>query len=168
MTQAYNLAILANAVDSSGKLNVATNSTGVLPVANGGTGSSSPSLVAGTGISITGSFPNQTVTSTVTGGVTSLNGQTGAITNTDLNAIGSYTVGRPQNTSGYARNTTLAGSSLYSIGIGNMMYNGDWYNWQTGSSDVGQVLVNTGTWRAMNTLVSGGGNGFAGLWVRIS
>lgn len=41
MTQAYNLAILANAVDSSGKLNVGTNATGTLPVANGGSGQSS-------------------------------------------------------------------------------------------------------------------------------
>jgi hypothetical protein len=38
MTQAYNLAILANAVDTSGRLNVGTNATGTLPVANGGTG----------------------------------------------------------------------------------------------------------------------------------
>jgi len=35
-----------------------------LPVANGGSGSSSPSLVAGSGISIGGSWPNQTVTNT--------------------------------------------------------------------------------------------------------
>lgn len=40
MTQAYNLAILANAVDTSGRLNVGTNATGTLPVANGGTGAS--------------------------------------------------------------------------------------------------------------------------------
>lgn len=35
-----------------------------LPVASGGTGTATPSLVAGTGISITGTWPNQTVTST--------------------------------------------------------------------------------------------------------
>lgn len=40
MTQAYNLAILANAVDTSGRLNVGTNATGTLPVANGGTSAS--------------------------------------------------------------------------------------------------------------------------------
>lgn len=71
MTQAYNLAILANAVNTSGQLNVGTNATGTLPVANGGTGSSSPSLVAGSGISITGSFPNQTIA--VSGGTPNLN-----------------------------------------------------------------------------------------------
>lgn len=34
---------------------------GVLPVAGGGTGTASPSLVAGTGVTITGSWPNQTI-----------------------------------------------------------------------------------------------------------
>jgi hypothetical protein len=33
----------------------------ILPVAEGGTGTSTPSLIAGSNISITGSFPNQTV-----------------------------------------------------------------------------------------------------------
>jgi hypothetical protein len=32
-----------------------------LPVANGGTGTASPAIVAGTGISVSGSFPNQTI-----------------------------------------------------------------------------------------------------------
>lgn len=33
----------------------------ILPIANGGTGTATPSLVAGTNVTITGSFPNQTV-----------------------------------------------------------------------------------------------------------
>jgi hypothetical protein len=37
---------------------------GTLPVANGGTGTTTPSLVAGTNITVTGSWPNQTITST--------------------------------------------------------------------------------------------------------
>jgi len=40
----------------------AANVTGIVAVANGGTGTATPSLVNGTGISITGSFPNQTIT----------------------------------------------------------------------------------------------------------
>ena len=39
----------------------AANVTGIVAVANGGTGTSTPSLVAGTNITITGSFPNQTI-----------------------------------------------------------------------------------------------------------
>lgn len=38
---------------------------GVVPIGNGGTGTSSPSgLIAGSGVTVTGSFPNQTVTAT--------------------------------------------------------------------------------------------------------
>ena len=45
---------------------------GTLAVASGGTGTSSPSLVAGTNVSITGTWPNQTVNSTASGSVTSV------------------------------------------------------------------------------------------------
>ena len=41
-------------------------------IAYGGTGTSSPALVAGSGINITGSWPNQTIASNVTGTVTSV------------------------------------------------------------------------------------------------
>ena len=39
----------------------ASNVTGIVAVANGGTGTATPSLVAGTNITISGSFPNQTI-----------------------------------------------------------------------------------------------------------
>ena len=41
---------------------------GILPVVNGGTGTSTPALVAGTNISITGTWPNQTITGPVSTG----------------------------------------------------------------------------------------------------
>lgn len=44
-------------------ISLTTGVTGILPVANGGTGTASPSLVAGTNISITGTWPNQTINS---------------------------------------------------------------------------------------------------------
>jgi hypothetical protein len=43
---------------------------GTLAVANGGTGTASPAVVAGTGITVSGSFPNQTVNATITSGTT--------------------------------------------------------------------------------------------------
>jgi hypothetical protein len=46
----------------------AANVTGVVAVANGGTGTSTPSLVEGTNITITGTWPNQTIASTGGGG----------------------------------------------------------------------------------------------------
>ena len=48
----------------------AANVTGIVAVANGGTGTATPSLVAGTNVTITGTFPNQTINSSG-GGVTS-------------------------------------------------------------------------------------------------
>jgi hypothetical protein len=51
-------------IASSGGTNPNITFTGLLPIANGGTATATPSLVAGTGISVTGSFPNQTVTNT--------------------------------------------------------------------------------------------------------
>ena len=49
----------------------AANVTGIVAVANGGTGTATPSLVAGTNITISGTFPNQTINSTGGGGGTS-------------------------------------------------------------------------------------------------
>jgi len=59
---------LTPATATSGAVTVA----GTLAVANGGTGTSTPSIVAGTAISVTGSWPNQTIASTGTGAAGSL------------------------------------------------------------------------------------------------
>jgi hypothetical protein len=42
--------------------------TGILPVVSGGTGTASPGLIAGSGITVSGSWPNQTINSTAGGG----------------------------------------------------------------------------------------------------
>ena len=47
---------------------LSSNLSGIVPVAKGGTGTATPSLVAGTNITITGSFPNQTITAAGGGG----------------------------------------------------------------------------------------------------
>jgi hypothetical protein len=60
----------------------ASNVTGIVAVANGGTGTATPSLVAGTNITITGTFPNQTIAASGGGGSSTLvfNNQTAAYT----------------------------------------------------------------------------------------
>jgi hypothetical protein len=49
---------------SPGLVNLQTGVTGILPVANGGTGTATPSLTAGPNITITGTWPNLTISST--------------------------------------------------------------------------------------------------------
>lgn len=150
-------------------LPLTTGVTGTLPVANGGTGTTTPSLVGGTNITISGSWPNQTVTA-AGGGVTSLNGQTGAITNTDLYAIGSYVTGRPQNATNYVVNSTIAGSSLYSAPPGNRWNNSTsaWVN-PSGNAPGYENLINTGTWRCTSAAVGfSATQNYSGVWVRIS
>lgn len=52
--------------------------TGTLAIANGGSGTTTPSIIAGTRISVAGSWPNQTISSTVTSQV-DINGSSGKI-----------------------------------------------------------------------------------------
>ena len=110
-------------------------------------------------------------TNAVSGGVSSLNGQTGAITDTNLYAIGSYVVGRPANQTQYAANSTIAGSSLYGTDTCTFRFisGGVWKNNVSGADVSSPALINTGTWRAMSVAGAIDGNyGFPGLWVRIS
>jgi hypothetical protein len=51
--------------------------TGIIPVANGGSGTATPSLVAGTNVTITGSWPNQTIAASGGGGGGSPGGANG-------------------------------------------------------------------------------------------
>lgn len=62
---------------SWGKIGLTTHVSGILPIANGGTGTATPALVAGTNISITGSWPNQTINATGSGTIQSQQSITG-------------------------------------------------------------------------------------------
>jgi hypothetical protein len=107
-------------------------------------------------------------TAAVAGGVTSLNGATGAITNDTFNAIGSYTVGGVVNTTAYTPGTTLAGGSLQQNNASGRGPFTDMQSNDPARSNQGQ----TGTWRAMarsqGVTTKGVTNGPANLWVRIS
>jgi hypothetical protein len=61
--------------------------SGVLPVANGGTGTTTPALVAGTNVTISGTWPNQTINSSNPGGtVTSVAALTLGTSGTDVSS----------------------------------------------------------------------------------
>jgi hypothetical protein len=88
-------------------------STGTVAVAQGGTGTTTPALVAGTNVTITGTWPNQTINSSNTGGtVTSVSG-TGTVNGLTLTGTvttsGNLTLGGTL--SGIA-NSALTNSSI--------------------------------------------------------
>lgn len=57
-----------NTGDQTNITGTADNVTGIVAVANGGTGTATPSLVAGSNVTITGTFPNQTINASGGGG----------------------------------------------------------------------------------------------------
>jgi len=138
-------------------VNASTITTGTLAVAQGGTGTASPALVAGTGISISGSFPNQTITSTVTGGQlqTSLATRSAAFNSSGsplvFNSTGNLTWTAP---SGVTR------VKLTVIGGGTGINNYGGYN-GAGGLGVGVYTVTPGT--AYSVLVGAAGAGLNGL-----
>ena len=81
-------------------VNLASNVTGLLPIANGGTATATPALVQGSGVTITGTWPNQTINATGTGGTVTSVAVSGGTT-------GLTTSGGPITTSG---TVTLAGT----------------------------------------------------------
>src|SRR3989442_6774557 len=64
-------ALLLGALDGDAlaqKIDLTKNVTNILPKANGGTGTATPALVPGTNVTITGTWPNQTINSSAGGG----------------------------------------------------------------------------------------------------
>jgi hypothetical protein len=78
-------------------LPLATGVSGVLAISHGGTGTATPGLVAGTHVTITGTWPNQTINATGGGG----GGGGGTVTSVGLSLPALFTVtGSPVTTSG--------------------------------------------------------------------
>ena len=150
----------------------ATNATNVT-----GTGTSSiPTSALASGTANSGTYLRGDRTwAAVESGVTSLNGQTGAITNTGLYDIGSYVIAYDgaANTS-RAAGSTQAGSSLRKqsadrIGANMAGNNSSGHAFTTQVATIGA----TGTWRAMcqanpADLSNFGSYYMTNLWVRIS
>lgn len=144
-------------------LNASSVSSGTLGVANGGTGATTltaNNVLLGNGTSALqavapGSSGNILTSNGTTwvsstpagGGVTSLNGQTGAITNTSINTIGSYVIATGVISSMgslFTVNSTYSGTILR---LGNM----NMYSYYNGLATDSSPL--SGTWR----MLGGGG-----------
>ena len=84
-------------LSSATSLPLSSGVTGILPVANGGTATATPALVQGTGVTITGTWPNQTINATGTGGTVTSVGGTGTVNGISLSGSvttsGSLTLG---------------------------------------------------------------------------
>lgn len=142
-------------------------STGTVPTAR---------LASGTANSTTYLRGDQTW-ATVSGGVTSLNGQTGAITNTDYGSIGSYIIAAENTyTASLERlpDVTVAGSTLVrATNVANTT-GSQGINGVNGSPSVASTnatsLSFSGTWRRLTrsmNITSGVGSGL-NLYVRVS
>lgn len=161
---ATQIVTFANAPAGSGasltNLNASNLASGTVPTARLGSGTASSSTY----------LRGDSTWATVAGGVTSWNGVTGAVTSTAAFDIGSFVVGRPQNTTAYAVGDTVAGSSLYATFQG-ILWRGDINTWKDqGNGSVSancKTLVNTGSWRCVNPAGNDGTpSGYTGLWVR--
>jgi hypothetical protein len=121
-------------------LPLTTGVTGVLPVANGGNGTATPALVAGTNVTISGTWPNQTINSSGGGG-------SGTVTSVAVSggSTGLTTSGGPITTSG---TITLAGTlAVANGGTGTA----------TPALVAGTNVSITGTWPNQTINSSGGG-----------
>lgn len=104
--------------DHTVNVNLATEATGLLPIANGGTGTATPGLVQGIGVTITGAWPNQTINATGggTGTVTSVsvvtaNGVSGSVATSTTTPAITLTLGAITPSS-VAASGTVTGSNL--------------------------------------------------------
>ena len=119
----------------SGSVSLTSQVSGILPIANGGTGSSTASLVAGTGIAITGTFPNQTINAT---------GGTGTVTSVSV-------TGNSGVLAGVATATT---TPAISIGLGNITPT-------SVNAPIGNTTPNTGSFTTLAASSTVSGTGFS-------
>lgn len=182
MTQAFNLALLGNKVNTSGSLNAATGLYNATPVANGGTGAAT--LAANNVLLGNGTSAVQAVAPSTSGNVLQSNGTTWvssavpAPSTTDvLNAtaaatyggVGTYIFAYAVSGSPPAPGGTIAGSSLRAAHAGRWVDAcGNYFIVGNGTAPpYNSAVALSGTWRLMgymNTSLQGGGT----VYLRIS
>lgn len=132
MTQALNLGLLGNNVNTSGQLSLTTGVSGTLPLANGGLGTTT--LAANNVLLGNGGSTFQVVAPSTSGNILTSNGTTwtsaapvgiapttaqalNAIAGATAAAVGTYRVDL-RTTAPFTVGTTYAGSTVYSGGVG--------------------------------------------------
>ncbi len=128
-----------------------SNLGGILSVAKGGTGTATPALVAGTNVTVTGTWPNQTIAATAgAGGYATVQDEGSAVTTrTTMNFVGSGVT------------VTDDGSSKTTVTISGGGGSGGGLNAQTGTtytlqaSDAGKVVTLTNASAITVTVPSG-------------
>lgn len=122
-----------------GAVNFATDGTGILPIANGGNGTSSPALVAGTNITLSGTWPNVTITSTNTASTA-----WSAITASTNNNAGSFlATGNTWDFSGVTLFKLRVGAAAVTTVNGDMAYdttNKNWHMWSNAVDNINLLI----------------------------
>jgi len=99
----------------SNPVELTSDVSGLLPIANGGTGTATPALVAGTNVSITGSWPNQTINSTGGGGTGSVTSVSGTGSTNGLTLSGTVTSSGDLSLTGSVRTLTTTNFTVEEI-----------------------------------------------------
>jgi Chaperone of endosialidase len=147
---------------SLSNVNLTSQVSGNLPVSNGGTGTTSPTLVAGSNISITGTWPNQTINATGAGG--SLTGSTtttatflgisaGGGTNCTLIGYQSGYLSSGLNNSGLGTSTLIGVTGNFNTAVGS--YSGQNISGSLNTA-IGYNTLSGGTVTGNNNVVIGG------------
>jgi len=140
----------------------AVSVSGILNVVNGGTGTATPSLVAGTNVTISGSWPNQTINATGGGG------GSGTVTSVNVSGgtTGLTTSGGPVTTSG---TVTLAGTLVIANGGTGQTTASAAFNALSPITSTGDLIVGNGANSATRLAIGSNGyvltsNGTSASW----
>lgn len=185
MTQALNLALLGNNVNTSGQVSLTAAVSGTLPVGNGGTGAAT--LAANNVLLGNGTSALQAVAPSTSGNVLTSNGSTwtsaappavaptttqvlNATAGASVGAVGTYAFLGPPGNSGYLPGATAAGSGLrYVAAMGYGAIACGSYFATSITSDPRGGGTPAGTWRCMGYgVTTTSGFGTPTLWLRIS
>jgi hypothetical protein len=124
-------------------LPLTTGVTGLLPVASGGTGTATPGIVAGTNVTVSGTWPNQTVNATASG--------SGTVTSVSATVPSIFSISGSPITSSGTLAMTYSGTALPVVNGGT--------GTSTPSIVAGNNVTVSGTWpnQTVNATASGSG-----------